>query len=201
MTRLPLFVLGGLLLAGPAAAHTGVGATSGIAHGFAHPIGGFDHVLAMVAVGLFAWLLSVGTAGRKALWLVPAAFVGMMAVGGVLGMVGIAVPYVELGIALSAVVIGGLVALGRSLPVAVAMAVVGAFAIFHGHAHGTEMPAAMSGLTYGVGFMLATALLHGLGILAGVGVAKASAAHGARVVRIGGAVTALAGFGILGGVL
>jgi urease accessory protein len=201
MTRLPLLVLGGLLLAGPAAAHTGVGATAGITHGFMHPIGGFDHILAMVAVGLFAWLLSVGTAGRKALWLVPAAFVGMMAVGGALGMAGVAVPYVELGIALSAVVIGGLVALGRSLPVAVAMAVVGAFAIFHGHAHGTEMPAALSGLTYALGFMLATALLHGLGILAGVGIGKASAAHGTRVVRIGGAVTALAGFGILGGVL
>jgi urease accessory protein len=194
-------VLGGLLLAGPAAAHTGVGATSGLTHGFMHPIGGLDHVLAMVAVGLFAWLLSAGPSGRKALWLVPAAFVGMMAVGGALGILGVGVPYVELGIALSAVVIGALVALGRSLPVAVAMGIVGVFAIFHGHAHGTEMPAALSGVTYGLGFMTATALLHGAGILAGLGLAKASSAYGARVVRAGGALTALAGVGILSGAL
>ncbi|MBB4287042.1 HupE/UreJ family protein [Roseospira goensis] len=195
MRRLPL-VLAGLVLAGPAAAHTGVGAAAGLSHGFMHPIGGLDHVLAMVAVGLFAAVL-----GGRSLWLVPAAFVAMMAVGGAAGVAGIAVPYVELGIALSVVVVGALVAFGRSLPVAVAAAVVGLFAIFHGHAHGTEMPVAMSGLTYGLGFMGATALLHAAGILAGLGLGRLSEAHGLKAVRAGGALTALAGVGILTGAL
>lgn len=195
MRYLPL-ALAGLLVATPAAAHTGVGATAGFTHGFLHPVGGLDHVLAMVAVGLFAWLLS-----GRALWLVPAAFVVMMAAGGALGMLAVGVPYVETGIALSVIVIGGMVALGKSLPLAVAVAVVGAFAIFHGHAHGTEMPETMSGLAYGVGFMTATALLHGAGILAGIGLGKASAAHGARFVRAGGALTSVAGLGLLGGLI
>jgi urease accessory protein len=186
----------GLLAATPAAAHTGVGGTAGFAHGFLHPVGGLDHVLAMVAVGLFAWLLS-----GRALWLVPAAFVAMMAVGGTLGVVGVAVPYVETGIALSVVVIGAMAALGRKLSIAIAMAVVGAFAVFHGHAHGTEMPETMSGVAYGLGFMMATALLHGAGILAGVGLGRASAAHGTSIVRAGGAVTSVMGLGILGGLI
>ncbi|MEX0809340.1 MAG: HupE/UreJ family protein [Dongiaceae bacterium] len=179
-----------------ALAHTGAGATTGFAYGFGHPIGGLDHVLAMVAVGLFAWLLK-----GKALWLVPAAFVFMMAVGGIVGVSGIPVPMVELGIALSVVAIGGLIALGKSIPVAAAMAVVGVFAIFHGHAHGAEMPETASGLAYGLGFMLATALLHSAGILAGFGLGKLGDASGGKLARASGAAMSVAGLAILAGVL
>lgn len=179
-----------------ALAHTGVGATAGFAAGFSHPIGGLDHVLAMVGVGLFAWMLK-----GRALWLVPAAFVAMMAVGGVLGVFQVPVPMVELGIALSIVVIGGLVALGKSIPVAAAMAIVGVFAIFHGHAHGTEMPAAMSGLSYGIGFVAATALLHTVGIATGLAIGKAGEARGFQVARVGGAAMAAIGVAIVVGVI
>ena len=133
---------GRLLIAAPLAllptlalAHTGVGETSGFSHGFMHPVSGLDHILAMVLVGIFAWQL-----GGRALWAVPATFVLVMAVGGGLGIVGIDIPFVEVGIGLSVVVLGAIVAFGVKAPVAVAMAVVGLFAIFHGHAHGAEMP-------------------------------------------------------------
>ena len=179
-----------------ALAHTGAAAATGFAYGFGHPLGGLDHVLAMVAVGLFACVLK-----GRALWLVPASFVGMMAIGGIVGIYGIPVPLVELGIALSVVTIGGLIAFGRSIPVAVAMAIVGSFAIFHGHAHGAEMPAGASGLAYGLGFMLATASLHGAGILAGFGIGKLGEASGATIARAGGAAMSVAGLAILVGVL
>jgi urease accessory protein len=177
-------------------AHTGAGATTGFAYGFAHPIGGLDHVLAMVAVGLFAYLLK-----GKALWLVPAAFVGTMALGGIVGVFGIPVPLVEIGIALSVVAIGAMIAFGKSVPIAAAMAVVGVFAVFHGHAHGAEMPAAASGLAYGLGFMLATASLHAAGVLAGFGIGKMSEAHSMKIARASGAALSLAGIAILAGVL
>ena len=168
-----------------ALAHTGHGATGGFAHGFVHPIFGMDHVLAMVAVGLFA-----GQLGGRALWLVPAAFVGVMALGGALGVAGIAVPAVEIGIALSVVVLGAAVAFRLKAPVALAMILVGAFAVFHGHAHGTEMPETAVGLAYGAGFMLATALLHGAGIGLGFLAAKAAEARGTLLVRgLGGAMS------------
>ncbi|KAA5605744.1 HupE/UreJ family protein [Roseospira marina] len=195
MRRISL-ALAAILFATPAFAHTGVGATSGLAHGALHPIGGLDHVLAMVAVGLFAWRL-----GGRALWLVPLAFVAMMAVGGALGVFGVPVPYVETGIALSVVVIGAMVALGGGLPLGVAAAVVGIFAVFHGHAHGSEMPETLSGAAYGLGFMAATAFLHGVGILAGAGVTTVAKQPGAAMVRAGGAATSVAGLALLGGVL
>ncbi len=185
------------LLAAPAAfAHTGVGDTSGFLHGFAHPIGGLDHVLAMVTVGIFAWQL-----GGRALWLVPTAFVAVMAVGGALGVAGIEVPFVETGIALSVVVLGAAVALGVRVPVAAAMAVAGVFAIFHGHAHGAEMPDAAGGAAYAGGFLLATALLHLAGIGAGMLVGTAGDRFGPLVVRTAGGAVALAGVGILAGLV
>jgi len=177
-------------------AHPGHAEASGFAAGFAHPIGGLDHILAMVGVGLFAWMLK-----GRALWLVPVAFVGMMAIGGVLGVFQVPVPMVELGIALSIIVIGGLVALGKSIPVAAAMAIVGVFAIFHGHAHSTEMPAAMSGLTYGMGFIAATALLHTIGIATGLAIGKAGETRGFQVARVGGAAMAAIGVAIVAGVI
>jgi urease accessory protein len=178
-----------------AMAHTGVGDVGGFAHGFWHPITGLDHVLAMVLVGMLAWQL-----GNRALWLVPATFVLVMAVGGALGVAGIAIPLVELGIALSVVVLGAAVALGIRAPVAVAMGIAGLFAIFHGHAHGAEMPVDASGLAYGMGFMIATALLH----LGGLGLGFLIGAAGDRyglVMRSAGGLAAIAGLAILTGVL
>ena len=171
-----------LALSGAALAHTGAGAASSFAHGFVHPIGGLDHVLAMVAVGLYAALL-----GGRALWLVPATFVGVMAIGGALGHGGLALPYAEIGIALSVIVLGLAVALRISLPTLAAMALAGLFAIFHGHAHGAEMPQTISGHDYAAGFMLATALLHGVGIALGVVGAKSALARRAGRRRRDGA--------------
>lgn len=186
-----------LLLAtsGTVFAHTGHGDAGGFVHGFLHPLGGLDHVLAMVAVGLFAAHL-----GGRALWLVPATFVAVMALGGALGMAGAALPFVETGIALSVVVLGLAVALRMSVPVLAAMALVGSFAIFHGHAHGAEMPQGGSGAAYAAGFLGATALLHCAGIALGFAVARLGEFAGRRAVQIAGGAMALAGVAILVGV-
>jgi urease accessory protein len=191
-----LAALGAILLPTAAFAHTGVGETSGFMHGFSHPISGLDHILAMVMVGVFAWQL-----GGRALWLVPTSFVLMMAVGGTLGVFGIDVPFVEIGITLSVIVLGLGVALGVKTPAVVAMAVVGLFAIFHGHAHGAEMPEDAGGVAYAAGFMIATALLHIAGIGIGFGIGKAGERHGPMVVKASGGVAAIAGVGILTGLL
>jgi urease accessory protein len=185
-----------LLIALPTAAfaHTGHGDSSGFLHGFMHPVGGIDHILAMVAVGVFAYVL-----GGKALWLVPLSFVGMMGVGFLLGVGQVDVPFVELGIALSSIVIGGAAAWGRPMPVAAAMSLVGVFAIFHGHAHGAEMPVDASGLEYAAGFIAATALLHVAGIAAAMGVAKLTGKYGKAVAQVAGGLFALGGVGVLAG--
>lgn len=183
------------LLPGAALAHTGHGDTSGFIAGFSHPIGGLDHILAMVLVGVFAWQLGAWAA----LWLVPATFVLVMAVGGGLGAMGVEVPFVELGIALSIVVLGAVVAAGVKAPVAVAMGIVGLFAIFHGHAHGAEMPESAGGLAYAAGFMLATALLHCAGIAIGFLVGWIGERTGPVAVRAAGGLAALVGVGILTG--
>lgn len=185
-----------VLLPTAAWAHVGAGSTSGFAHGFVHPMTGIDHVLAMVAVGMFAANL-----GGRALWAVPLSFVSVMAVGGALGIAGVELPFVEAGIAASVIVLGLAVALQWKWPVAAAMALVGIFAVFHGHAHGAEMPVDASGLEYGLGFMLATALLHGVGFGLGIAVARFGRAYAPRVVQFGGGAMALAGVGILAGVL
>ena len=185
-----------LLMTQLAHAHTGVGQASGFMHGFSHPFSGLDHILAMVAVGLFA-----AQRGGRALWLVPLTFVAMMAVGGALGVYGVALPMVELGIAASVIVLGAAVAMQANLPVAAAMGLVGFFAIFHGHAHGAEMPVDASGFIYAAGFMIATAILHAVGV--GLGVAIGTLAQGRfdRAVRVAGGAMSLAGVGILTGVL
>ena len=176
---------------GAALAHPGHDA-GGFAHGLVHPLGGLDHVLAMVAVGLYAAL-----PGRRALWLVPATFVGVMAIGGALGAAGYPLPYVETGIALSVIVLGLAVALRVSLPTLAAMALAGLFAIFHGHAHGTEMPQDAAALSYAAGFMLATALLHMAGIALGAAIGRIGDAYGVAAYRLGGGLVALAGVAIL----
>jgi urease accessory protein len=177
-----------------ALAHTDHGEASGFLHGFMHPVGGIDHILAMVAVGVFAYVL-----GGKALWLVPLSFILMMAVGFLLGLGQVDVPFVELGIALSSVVIGAAAAWGRPMPVAAAMSLVGVFAIFHGHAHGAEMPVDTSGLEYAAGFIVATALLHAAGIAAAMGVAKLVGKYGKPVAQVAGGLFALGGVGVLAG--
>jgi len=172
-----------VMAAVPAWAHGGNGHPSDFTAGFIHPLHGPDHVLAMVAVGLLASLL-----GGHALWAVPASFVVMMLAGGGLGLAGIPVPAVEFGILASVVGLGAIVAWGRSPPVGIAMALAGLFAVFHGHAHGSEMPLQASATTYALGFALASAALHGLGIAAGM------AAFGSpRLIRLAGAAAALAG--------
>jgi urease accessory protein len=185
-----------LFLSTAAQAHTGVGDTNGFAHGFLHPIGGIDHVLVMVAVGLFAAHL-----GGRALWLVPLSFVSMMIVGGVAGMTGLLLPFVEIAIGLSVVFLGIAVALRLHLPTAAAMAMAGLFAIFHGHAHGTEMPGSASGLEYALGFVLATATLHSSGIGLGLCLGKMSEPKGVLVFRAAGGAMALAGLAIISGVI
>lgn len=175
-------------------AHTGVHDAAGFAYGFEHPIGGIDHVLAMVAVGVFAFVL-----GGKALWLVPLSFVGMMVAGFALGIAQVELPFVELGIALSSVVIGAAAAMGRPMPVALGMGLVGVFAVFHGHAHGAEMPESAAGLTYALGFVTATALLHLAGIAAALGVARIIGRYGRVAAQIAGGAFAMGGVGVLAG--
>lgn len=174
--------------------HPGHGDSGGFVHGFEHPLGGLDHILAMVAVGVLAYVL-----GGRALWLVPGAFVAMMAVGFLLGLGGVGLPFVELGIALSSVVIGAAAAWGRPLPAAAAMALVGVFAIFHGHAHGAEMPADSAALGYALGFMAATAILHAAGIAASIGVARLVGRYGRQLAQVAGGLFALGGVGVLAG--
>lgn len=192
MLRLSSLIVATALMVSPAVAHTGIGETSGVAHGLAHPLGSLDHVLAMVAVGFFAALL-----GGRALWLVPAAFAAMMAVGGATGMAGISLPFVEVGIGLSVVALGAAIALRLDPPLAAAMAVVGVFAIFHGYAHVAEMPDTASGLGYGAGFILATTILHGAGVGLGLTTERIGAPGGMRVARALGGAIALAGVVLL----
>ncbi len=175
-----------LLLSGAGAyAHVIPGDVRGFGSGFAHPLSGLDHILAMVAVGLWAAQL-----GGRARWLVPASFVGVMALGGALAMAGLRVPFTEEGIMLSVLVIGILIAVAARFPLVASMAMVGLFAFFHGHSHGTEMPANAIGYAYGAGFVLATALLHATGITIGLGAQRFSRLP---VIRFAGAAIAVAG--------
>ena len=144
-------------------AHVEGGQAAGFITGIQHPWSGLDHVLAMIAVGLWG-----GQLGSPALWLLPIAFPMMMAMGAMMGLIGIPVPGVEIGIALSAIVLGAMILAEVRPKLAVAVAMVGIFAIFHGHAHGTELPAGQSGLLYSMGFVIATGCLHGVGVALGL---------------------------------
>lgn len=174
-----------------AAAHPGAHFHVDMADGFAHPLGGLDHLLAMLGVGLLAWRL-----GGRAIWAVPAAFVALMAVGGLVGFAGFELPFFETGIALSLVAFGAAIALRQKLPTAAAAALVGFFAMFHGYAHGTELPAAAGAAGYAAGFLAASAMLH----LAGIGLATFVARVRPTAVRFGGAAMAVAGVALLVGV-
>jgi len=156
--------LGAMLLLWPLAAwaHVESGQVGGFLSGLAHPVSGWDHVIAMVAVGLWGAQL-----GMPALWVLPLAFPMMMAFGGMLGLMGLPLPGVEIGIAASAVVLGALVLSQARLPLAVAVVLVGLFAVFHGHAHGTELAPGQNAMLYSLGFVIATGLLHAAGIVIG----------------------------------
>ncbi len=182
-----------MTFAGPAFAHEEVGMAGGFISGVLHPILGWDHVAAMVAVGLWGAFL-----GKPAIWLLPVVFPLVMAVGGALGVMGVSVPAVETGIAGSALVLGLMIAFAVRPPLAVAAVIVGAFAIFHGHAHGTELPHSANALAYSLGFVLSTGMLHMLGILFGLLVRPAA---GALAIRPGGGLIALSGVGFLTGVI
>lgn len=171
----------------PAASHVGHGETDGLLHGFLHPIGGLDHMLAMLAVGLLAALL-----GGRALWTVPLSFLAMMSVGWVLAMGGTSLPFVEFGISLSVIALGLAVALKLPLPAVVAVALAGFFAVFHGHAHGAEMPVDASGVRYAAGFLAATSLLHAAGIALGI-VFGRLASMSDLIPRLAGGAIAIAG--------
>ncbi|TMQ57293.1 MAG: HupE/UreJ family protein [Candidatus Eisenbacteria bacterium] len=151
------------LAATPACAHVERGQAAGFLAGLHHPISGLDHVLAMVSVGLWGAQL-----GPPAVWLLPVTFPMVMAIGGFIGLIGVPLPGVEVGIALSAILLGFVVAREARPPLGLAAALVGIFAIFHGHAHGTELPPGQSGLTYSIGFVIATGLLHVTGITIGL---------------------------------
>jgi urease accessory protein len=189
-----LLVAIAVLIPTAAFAHPGHGPELGVIAGFLHPLTGLDHILCMVAVGVFAFVL-----GGRALWLVPLSFVGMMIVGFLLGANGVNLPYVELAIGLSSVVIGAVAAWGRPMPVGAATALVGAFAVFHGHAHGAEMPQNAGGLEFALGFVAATTLLHISGVAGALGVAKLAGRYGRPLARIAGVAFALGGVGVLAG--
>ena len=183
-----------LALPGTAFAHPGHETASAV-HGLMHPFTGLDHLLAMLLVGLFAYQL-----GGRALWALPLAFLTAMGMGGVLGMASPGTGLVEIGIALSVIVLGAAVALNIKAPVALAAAVVGMFAVFHGYAHGAEMPTSAGAISYGAGFMLGTALLVAVGIALGIIQNLAAKRASGSLVRSLGTVAALVGVGLFTGV-
>jgi urease accessory protein len=184
-TKLSALAAATLLASTAALAHTGADHGYSFFAGLGHPFTGVDHMLAMVSVGLWA-----GLNGGRALWAWPVAFVGVMVAGGVLGMAGTALPFVEPGILASVVVLGLLVLAAAQVPVAVGAALVALFALLHGHAHGAELPADAAAATYASGFAAATAILHALGL----GVARlAGSERGRLLVRGAGALVAAAG--------
>ena len=174
-------------LAAPASlsAHPRGGDATGFLAGLSHPVSGLDHVLAMIAVGLWGAQL-----GPPAVWLLPVTFPMVMALGGTLGLVGVKLPGIEVGIALSAIGLGAAILFEARPRLWVAAVLVGFFAIFHGHAHGTELPAGANGILYSLGFVIATGLLHATGI--GIGLIHRWPA-GRAALRWAGAVVALAG--------
>jgi len=193
---LTLAIASTLLAPQLAFAHVGLGDAHDALHGFSHPLTGIDHILAMVSVGLLAVNL-----GGRAVWAVPTSFVAMMIIGGVLGMAGFSLPLTEVGIGVSVLVLGSIIALSVRLPVSIAMALAATFALFHGFAHGAEMPENASGLLFASGFVVSTLLLHGIGIALGMGIARLSQAASRMTLKIGGGAIALVGVALVSGVI
>ncbi len=186
-----LLAIAALALASPAQAHIIAAGGAGWAQGFSHPFSGLDHILAMVAVGVWA-----AQTGRPALWVLPAVFPLAMAFGGLLGVAGLPVPGIEAGIAASVLGLGLLIAFQAKPPLALSIALVALFALFHGHAHGTELPQAAAPALYGLGFVAATAVLHLIGV--GIGVAM-RLPKGMTAIRVGGGAIAAAGIALFVG--
>lgn len=186
-----------VVAAAPASAHVGLGAVHTFSQGFLHPMSGIDHIIAMVAVGFFA--MNVGGAGR---WLVPAAFVAAMMFGGWLGYEGWPLPMVEQGIGLSVVALSVAVAVGVRPPTVIAMAAVGLFAVFHGHAHGNEGAGlGFAFLPYAAGFVVATALLHLSGMVSSLCLDQLKPSLALTLKRATGAIGAMAGASLLLGLM
>lgn len=183
--RAMTLVVVALLCANSAFAHPQKGEAVGFLTGFRHPVSGLDHVLAMVAVGLWGAQL-----GAPAIWLLPVAFPMVMAMGGMLGLMGVPLPGIEYGIALSAILLGAAVMFEIRPPLSIAAIVVGFFAIFHGHAHGTELPPGQSALLYSIGFVIATGCLHAAGI--GIGTVHRWGL-GQKLLRVAGSVVTAGG--------
>jgi urease accessory protein len=162
IARVVLAVGVGSLVSNPATAHVGTGLPGGFMSGFVHPLGGLDHLLAMVSVGLWGAFL-----GRPLIYVLPVVFPAMMVAGAIMGMFVVPLPPVELGIAVSVLVLGGCIALSLRAPVWAATLVVALFAVFHGYAHGKELPSAADPVSYSAGFVLATGFLHVAGISLG----------------------------------
>lgn len=181
-----LLMLAIILWPGAAFAHQETGTALGFSSGFMHPLSGYDHVIAMVAVGLWGGIL-----GRPAIWLLPVTFPVVMAFGGMLGIRGFPLPGVEVGIALSDIMLGAMIAFNAKPKLWVAAAIVGIFAVFHGYAHGAELPNAANPMAYAAGFVIATGLLHVTGILIGL---ILNLPWGMKVVRFIGTVISLLGF-------
>ena len=171
-------------VATPAFAHVGDHAVSGFSLGFLHPFGGGDHTLAMLSVGLFAAAL-----GERALWALPVSFISMMLIGGGIGLLDLDIPAVESGIAASVFILGAIVALGWRWSASAAVALVSVFAVFHGYAHGAEIPARADAVLYGLGFSLASMALHMAGIAIGL-----LALRSRVIVRLAGVSIAATGF-------
>jgi len=182
-----------LITLSTAMAHASGDNGSGFISGLTHPLFGWDHVTAMVAVGIWGAFL-----GRPAIWILPVVFPLVMAFGGILGISGVPIPAIETGIAASSIVLGLLIVFATRAPLWVAAIVVGAFAIFHGHAHGTELPNAASPLAYSIGFVISTGLLHLAGIAFGEVIRLPK---GDWILRAGGGMIALAGIAFLTGAL
>ena len=196
LRALTLAIASTLLAPQLAFAHVGLGDAHDALHGFSHPLTGIDHILAMVSVGLLAVNL-----GGRAVWSVPASFVAMMVMGGVLGMAGFNVPLTEVGIGVSVLVLGSINAVSVRLPVSIAMALAATFALFHGFAHGAEMPENASGVLFASGFVVSTILLHGIGIALGMGIMSLSQAASHMTMKIGGGAIALVGVALVTGVI
>lgn len=189
VTKPGLAVLFWVFLPGIALAHDGTGVLGGFVSGFLHPINGPDHMLAMIAVGLWGAIL-----GRPLVIGLPMVFPAMMAVGGVMGIMGLPLPPVEIGIAISVLLLGSAIAFKINPPVWAALLIVAIFAIFHGYAHGIELPSAADPVGYSVGFVLSTGLLH----LVGIGIALAlEKTIGLKAVQVCGAIIGLAGLWFL----
>ena len=184
------FVIFSVFAPAAALAHPGHDGAGGLAHGFVHPLTGIDHVLAMIVVGVLA-----AQYGGRALWLVPMSFLVAMAAAGAIGMAGIPVQIVEAGIGLSVVVPGLMIAFQIKPPTLAAMVVVGFFALFHGYAHGSEMPDGLAGLSSAAGLLGATALLLGAG--AGLGLLLQWRTLSRRLIQAGGGAMALVGVAVL----